>query len=432
LIRGAIFAGICAAGLLTGSCGQSSGQSSSAAPKDIPLPIDSQSIDAKVPPNATLEVLLKGQNLSTETTGAMLKAMSDVFNPKDLRAHQTYRITRTLDGLLREFRYQIDADRLLRVFAAPANAFVGGSSPAPSFTAEVITLPKEFQVEVLVVDIAKGQSLVGVLEARGENVQLALELANIYGGEVDFNSDLQPGDRFEIMFERAMRNGEFAGYGRVLAANMKNAGRKLPAVLFEDGDGKPAYYDADGRSLKRQFLKSPLPFDPRITSQFSNRRFHPVYGGYRAHQGVDYGAPYGTAVNVVASGVVDFVGTQGDAGRMVRVRHASGYQTAYLHLSAFAPGLRVGQRVSQGDLIGKVGTSGASTGPHLDYRIIKNGTYVDPVAELKRMPKGEAIAASRLPAFAAVRDEQYGQMAALIAAAAPSGASHATPAAPRK
>jgi murein DD-endopeptidase MepM/ murein hydrolase activator NlpD len=255
-------------------------------------------------------------------------------------------------------------------------------------------------------------------------VQLALELATIYGGEVDFNSDLRPGDRFEILFERAMRNGEFIGYGRVLAAKMTNEGRRLPAVLFADADGKPAYYDADGRSLKRQFLKSPLPFDPRITSRFSNRRFHPVYGGYRAHHGVDYGAPYGTAVNVVASGVVDFVGTQGDAGRMVRVRHAGGYQTAYLHLSAFAPGLRVGARVAQGDFIGRVGSSGASTGPHLDYRIIKNGTYVDPVAELKRMPKGEAIASARLAAFGTVRDDQFGRLATLIASPTPSGASH--------
>jgi len=416
--RVAIGALVCTAGLLTGSCGQSPAPAETSR-KDIQLPLDSQWVDGKVPPNATLEVLLKRQNVPSETTGAMLKAMSDVFNPKDLRAHQTYRITRTLDGLFREFRYQIDQDRLLRVFATPSP-----DAATPSFSAEVITLPKEYQVEALVVDIGKGQSLVGVLEARGENVQLALELAQIYGGEVDFNSDLQPGDRFEVLFERAMRNGEFAGYGRVLAATMTNENRKLPAVLFEDGDGKPAYYDADGRSLKRQFLKSPLPFDPRITSRFSNRRFHPVYGGYRAHLGVDYGAPYGTAVNVVASGTVDFVGTQGDAGRMVRVRHAGGYQTAYLHLSAFAPGLRVGQRVSQGDFIGRVGSSGASTGPHLDYRIIRNGTYVDPIAELKRMPKGEAIASGRLQAFKAVRDTQYGQLATLIATPAPSGAAH--------
>jgi murein DD-endopeptidase MepM/ murein hydrolase activator NlpD len=417
-------AAACVAGLVIlsgGACARSSPQPE-ADKRDILLPLDSQSIDGKVPQNATLENLLKRQNLSSETTGAMLKAMTDVFNPRDLRANQTYRVTRSLDGFLREFRYQIDEDRLLRVFAAPVSA--AASSAALSFTAEVITVPKEYRVEAMVVQIGKGQSLVGVLEAHDENVQLALELAAIYGGEVDFNSDLQPGDRFEILFERALRNGEFAGYGRVLAAAMTNEGRRRSAVLFEDADGHPAYYDNDGRSLKRQFLKSPLPFDPHITSRFSNSRFHPVYGGYRPHQGVDYGAPYGTAVNVVASGVVDFVGMQGDAGRMVRVRHSGGYQTAYLHLSAFAPGLHVGQHIGQGDFIGRVGTSGATTGPHLDYRIIKNGVYVDPTAELKRMPKGESIIAGRLPAFAKIRDEQTGRMATLLAAPAATGAAH--------
>jgi murein DD-endopeptidase MepM/ murein hydrolase activator NlpD len=195
---------------------------------------------------------------------------------------------------------------------------------------------------------------------------------------------------------------------------MQNDGRRIHALLFPEADGQAAYYDENGRSLKRQFLKSPLPFDPRVTSRFSHRRFHPVHGIYRPHLGVDYGAAAGTRVNTVADGVVDFVGTNGEAGRMVRVRHTGGYQTAYLHLSAYAPGLRVGMRVSQGDFIGKVGSSGTATGPHLDYRIIKNGTYVDPIAELKRMPKGEPIGADRLAEFSGVRDARLAQMTALL------------------
>jgi murein DD-endopeptidase MepM/ murein hydrolase activator NlpD len=148
----------------------------------------------------------------------------------------------------------------------------------------------------------------------------------------------------------------------------------------------------------------------------------------RAHLGVDLGAPYGTTVKSVASGVVDFVGMNGEAGRMVRVRHAGGYQTAYLHLSAFAAGLRAGARVAQGDVIGRVGSSGTTTGPHLDYRIIKNGTYVDPMAELRKMPKGEPIAAARLAAFAVSRDEAMTQMTTRLAEAA----AHPVPAAPEK
>jgi murein DD-endopeptidase MepM/ murein hydrolase activator NlpD len=377
--------------------------------RDIVLAVDGQSIDGRVPPDSTLELLLRRQNLPTEAVGSILASIAGVFDPRELRAHQAYRVTRTLDGIFREFRYQIDADRTLFVNAAPA---------AGTFKAQVITQPREFVVEAIAVEIGRGGSLVGGLEARGENVTLALDLANIFGGEVDFNSDLQPGDRMEVLFERAIRNGEFAGYGRIKAATLENEGRRIQAILFEDADGRPAYYDEHGRSLKRQFLKSPLPFDPQVTSRFSTHRVHPVHGDVRAHLGVDYHAPAGTAVKTVASGVVDFAGMQGEAGRMVRVRHSGGYQTAYLHLSAIAPGIHVGSRVAQGDLIGKVGSSGTTTGPHLDYRIIRNGVYVDPQAELKRMPKGEPIATSQRAAFEQVRDEQLKQMTTSLALAA--------------
>ena len=257
--------------------------------------------------------------------------------------------------------------------------------------------------------------MIGVLESSGENVQLALELAGIFGGLLDFNSDLQPGDRYELLFERAIRNGQFAGYGDIKAAVFVNDGRRLTAIRSLDANGQVAWHDEEGRSLKRQFLKSPLKFDPRVTSGFSTRRFHPVHQRYRAHLGVDYGAAYGTAVYSVANGVVEFAGWSGEAGRMVRIKHAGGYQTAYLHLSGFAPGMRPGVRVSQGDLIGRVGATGTATGPHLDYRIIKNGTYVDPVAEHRKMPAGEPIAPSQLPAFRALRDEAFGRMAEILA-----------------
>ena len=378
--------------------------------RDIVLPKDGESIDAKVPANATLETLMASHGLPSDTVSSIVTAMTGVFNPRGLRANQAYRVTRTLDGILREFQYQIDTDRLLRVFRP---------SHAAPFQAEVVTIPKDTVLDALTVEIGKGQSLVGVLEAQGENVQLALELANIYGGEVDFNSDLQPGDRLEVIFERFVRHGDFVGYGSVMGAILDNSGRRLHAISFENQDGRLDYYDEEGRSLKRQFLKSPLPFDPRITSRFSRRRFHPVHGIYRPHLGVDYGAPAGTLVKAASSGVVDFVGVNGEAGRMVRIRHSGGYQTAYLHLSAYAPGLHVGSRVAQGDAIGRVGSSGTATGPHLDYRIIKNGTYVDPIAELKKMPKGEPIAgAGRLAAFSQQRDRVLDQMRALLASPA--------------
>jgi murein DD-endopeptidase MepM/ murein hydrolase activator NlpD len=412
LIRTPTLALIVAAACASVACSRPAEPPASAR-QDIPLAPAGHFIEAKVPANATLETLLRQHDLPKETAGSLLQAIGGVFNPRHLRANQDYSVLRSFDGFLREFRYQIDADRFLRVVSAATSAAT--ASLAPAFTAEVVTLPKTFELDALACEIGKGESLIGVLESAGENVQLALEMASVFGGVLDFNSDLQPGDRCELLFERAVRNGQFAGYGEIKAAVFVNEGRRFTAVRSTDPNGQTAWYDEDGRSLKRQFLKSPLPFDPRVTSRFSTRRFHPVHGRYRAHLGVDYGAPYGTPVLSVAHGVVEFAGWSGEAGRMVRIKHAGGYQTAYLHLSGFGPGIRPGVKVSQGQLIGRVGATGTATGPHLDYRIIRSGTYVDPVAEHRRMPAGEPIAPSELPAFRALRDDTFGRMAEILA-----------------
>jgi murein DD-endopeptidase MepM/ murein hydrolase activator NlpD len=406
------------------ACGRDEPATTPQVARDIYLGPDGQSIDAVVPRNATLETLLRQHDLPSDTMGSLMQAVASVFNPKSLRANQQYRITRTLDGLFREFQYQIDADRLLRVVATRA---LNAPGAAPAFTAEVIELPKTFELTAIAIEIEKGGSLIGALEARGENVQLALETAKIFEGDVDFNSDLQPGDRLELLFERAVRDGQFAGYGEIKAAIMDNDGRHLTAIGSKDAAGTLEWHDAEGKSLKRQFLKSPLFFDPRITSRFSNSRLHPVHGTYRAHLGVDFGAPYGTAVRTVANGSVEFAAYSGEAGRMIRIRHAGGYQTAYLHLSSFASGVRVGARVSQGQVIGFVGATGTATGPHLDYRIMRNGRYVDPIAEHKRMPKGETILPAQLPAFLTLRDEALGRITTLLAAQPPSAAASPKP-----
>ena len=397
-------------------------RSSSAVPiepvrADIQLGRDGQSVESRVPLNATLESLLRQQNLSVELTASLVDAVRSVFNPKDLRANQVFRVTRTMDGLFREFRYQIDADRLLRVLAhAPA------ADAPPQFSAEVLTLPRELEIAAVEATISPdSNSLVGAFDATGENIQLALALAEIFGGEVDFNSDLQLGDRVQVLFERATRHGEFVGYGEVRAAVLETGGRRITAVRFEGPDGQADYYDEQGRSLKRQFLKSPLPFTPRITSRFSYRRRNPVHGAIRPHLGVDYAAPVGTPVRAVANGVVEFAGFNGEAGRMIRLRHAGGYETSYLHLSALAPGIRPGVRVQQKDTIGKVGQTGTATGPHLDYRISRNGAFVNPLAELARMPKGEPVDPSSLPEYQKIRDATFADLETRLAPARAAG-----------
>jgi len=379
---------------------------------DVVLSRDSHETLARVPANATLETLLRQNNIPADVTAAVVAAVGKVFNPRGLRAGETYQLSRTLDGLFREFRYPIDADRLLRVVSLDRT---GDGQPELDVT--VVPVPKTVELSAISAEISRDHSsIVGTFDAAGENVQLALKLAEIFGGEVDFNSDLQPGDRLTVLFERVFRNGSASGYGDVKAAVLHTGGRDVTAVRFLDADGKPAYYDEQGRSLKRQFLHSPLPFEPRVTSRFSYRRLNPVHGDVRAHLGVDYGAPVGTAVMAVASGVVEEAGWNGEAGRMIKLRHGGGYETAYLHLSAFAPGIRPGVHVEQGQLIGRVGMTGSATGPHLDYRIMKNGVHVNPLAELAKMPPGAPIGTDGLPAFRQERDALLADLSQRVAA----------------
>ena len=182
-------------------------------------------------------------------------------------------------------------------------------------------------------------------------------------------------------------------------------------MRFTLPDGKPGYYDDQGRSLKRFLLKSPLKFDPRITSGFSRGRRHPILNYTRAHNGVDYAAPTGAPVAAVASGTVTVAGWSGGGGRTVKIRHASGYESEYLHLSAIASGVRAGLRIGQGELVGRVGATGLATGPHLHYGLRRNGRYVNPVREHLNMPPGEPVPAVHVAIFNAERDRLMTLMA---------------------
>jgi len=235
---------------------------------------------------------------------------------------------------------------------------------------------------------------------------------------VDFNSDLRVGDRLGLLFEQKLREGRPVGYGNVVAAELHNDGRVVRAFRFVDPDGKAGYYDSEGRSVKRMFLKSPLPFTV-VTSGFSRSRLHPVHRIYRAHLGVDYRAATGTPVVAVADGRVVSAGFSGESGRMVRLRHTGGYETYYLHLSALGPGIRAGVRVTQGRLIGRVGMTGTATGPHLDYRVRKNGAFVNPQTVHRNMPPGDPIDARYLEAFHLVRARAEWQMGDLGTRPAP-------------
>jgi murein DD-endopeptidase MepM/ murein hydrolase activator NlpD len=244
------------------------------------------------------------------------------------------------------------------------------------------------------------------MDASGENVQLAMSLAGIFSGQIDFESDLQPGDGFDVVFEKSTRDGEFAGYGEILGARFTADHREHQAFRWTNPEtSKAAYYDENGRSLKRFMLRTPLRFEPRITSGFSRRRLHPVFRTYRAHLGIDYAAPTGSPVVAVSAGTVVSAGWAGGGGNQVRLRHSGGYETYYLHLSAFGPGIRAGVHVDQGQVIGRVGATGTATGPHLDFRVKHNGAFVNPLVVQRSLPPGEPIPPSMMSAFYKVRDE---------------------------
>lgn len=221
-------------------------------------------------------------------------------------------------------------------------------------------------------------SLFAAVEAAGGHPELAVLLAEIYQWDVDFLRDLRKGDTFVVIADRQSVDGQHFGYGSIYAARFDNAGRRLQAIAFPDDNGRVGYYDLEGRPLRKQFLRSPLKFS-RITSRFSLRRYHPVHKRRMPHYGVDYAAPPGTPVLATADGVVTLAGRNGGAGKMVRLRHTNGYETSYLHLRGYGKGVRRGVRVRQGQVIGYVGSTGWATGPHLDYRVKLNGSYINPL-----------------------------------------------------
>ncbi len=241
-------------------------------------------------------------------------------------------------------------------------------------------------------------SLFGAMDQAGGGPELAVRVAQVYQWDIDFFRDLRQNDSFVVVAERQEIAGEFYGWGTIYAARFVNRDRVLNAVVYPDDQGRLGYYDLEGRPLRKQFLKSPLEFS-RVTSRFSMNRFHPVLKRRMPHYGVDYGAPTGTPVHVTSDGTVTFAGRKGGGGNMVTVRHTNGYETNYLHLSRFAKGIRRGVRVAQGQVIGFVGSTGLSSGPHLDYRVQLNGRWINPLSISS--PAVEPLADERLQRFLA-------------------------------
>ena len=372
-------------------------------PADIVLPEDGRRVEGTVGRGDTFAHLLDRHQVAATDRQAVLDVVERAFGSRQLRAQHPYSLTLSPDFRVRELTYRIDPDRFLQVLPAPA---ASDAAASPPFTTEIVSYRREVGLVAIRGEIDREHpSLVAALERAGEDVGLAVGIAELFGGDVDFYRDLQPGDVIEVVFEQVLRDGARVGYGDIVAARLTNAGRLLSAFRFQPAGGRPAYYDAAGLSLRRFFLASPLKFEPRITSGFSYRRLHPVLGIARPHLGADFGAPVGAPVVAVADAAVISARYTVGGGNTVALRHAGGYESRYLHLSAFGAGIRPGAHVSQGQVIGRVGATGLVTGAHLHYELLRNGTHVNPVAEQKRNPPGAPIASGDQAAFAARRAE---------------------------
>jgi murein DD-endopeptidase MepM/ murein hydrolase activator NlpD len=257
-------------------------------------------------------------------------------------------------------------------------------------------------------------SLFAATDAAGLSDNVAIQLADIFSTDVDFHRDLRKGDRFTVVYETYYDAGEAIRSGRVLSAEFINQGKSFQAVWFEHADGQGGYYTPEGKNIRKAFLRSPLEFS-RISSGFTQARFHPVLQTWRAHKGVDYAAPTGTGVKATADGIVDFVGRQGGYGNVVVLRHQTRFTTWYGHLSGFAKGVSRGSRVSQGQIIGYVGMTGLASGPHLHYEFRINDVHQDPLRVA--MPPAPPIMPEQQSAFAAVAGPMADRLALLRAVA---------------
>jgi murein DD-endopeptidase MepM/ murein hydrolase activator NlpD len=289
----------------------------------------------------------------------------------------------TETDMTRAVDFRLDADRTVRLVKNETR-----------WDSEIVMTPIETDTVYSGGVIGAGKTLYEavVMDAQSrvlpqERYRLVHELASIYEFKLDFTREIQPGDSYRVVYERQVRPDGTARASRVLAAEVITRGVSYPAIYF-DGKTSGGYYDAQGRSLATGFLKYPVAY-PRITSNYNPRRYHPVRGAYRAHTGTDFGAATGTEVRAVADGTVTFAGYSGGYGKMVDIQHANGYMTRYAHLSAYGRGIHVGARVSQKQVIGRVGATGLATGPHLHYELRQNGRPVNAMAA--RLPGAPAL-----------------------------------------
>ena len=331
-----------------------------------------------VHPNDTLDAIFRRLKLNLADLASLralpgLKAHLDSLHPGE-----SLHFMQRDDGALVGLERRLNEEQTLKV-----------SRDASGLKADVLHDPLEARPRVL-----KGvinSSLFEAVETAGGHDQTAVGLADIFGWDIDFVLDIQPGDSFVVSYQELYQDGVYVKDGPILAASFTNAGRRYKAVRYAEPDGSAHYYTPDGRSMHKAFLRAPLEFT-RVSSGFNLARKHPILNLIRAHKGVDYAAPIGTPVKAAGDGRITYAGPKGGYGNVVEIEHSHSVTTVYGHLSRFAKGARVGQHVTQGTVIAYVGMTGLATGPHLHYEYRVNGVFKNP--QTVSLPDAQPIDAS--------------------------------------
>lgn len=314
----------------------------------------------------TIASLLSRLNVTNQDALNFLRSNKQATTLHQLKPGKSVQATTTEDGDLVSLRYISGNGTLLQV-EKQGESFTSSEKPAPL---ERQTVLKSGEIS---------SSLFAATDAMNLPDSVAIQIAEIFSSDIDFHQDLRKGDKFSIVYETLSNNGVPVKEGRVLAAEFTNQGKTYRAIYFQDPDGKGSYYTPEGKNLHKAFLRSPLEFS-RISSGFTNARFHPVLKSWRAHKGVDYAAPIGTRIKATADGTIALIGKQSGYGNLIVIQNEGRFSTAYGHLSGFAKGLHRGSRVSQGDVIGFVGMTGLATGPHLHYEFRVAGVQRNPLS----------------------------------------------------
>ena len=341
--------------------------------------------ESKVRSGQYFSTLLAGLGMSQKQSYDLTQASSSVFDVKTLRVGQTYRAYYDAAGSLAYLVYDRDkAGGIVFDCTEPYGAW---------------TYEKQVEVQSRYADVTISSSLWNDMLKSGVSPLLIISLSDIYAWTIDFFA-LQKGDRFRVLYEERLCDGEVIAIDTVRYAVFSHEGKEFPMVMFNQKDGGNIWWNDKGESMRKAFLKAPLNYT-RVSSGFSYARRHPVTRRVQPHTGVDYAAPKGTPVMSIGDGVVISAKYEGAGGNTVRIRHNSVYTTAYLHLSKYGKGIKAGQRVRQGEVIGYVGSTGRSTGPHLDFRVWKNGSPINPLK--MESPPAEPIKEESRKSFDAAR-----------------------------